>query len=118
LFEDRQAVHIGTQGDDWPRFAAHQGPDHTGVGDAGLDFIEPEIPQVLGDLRRGPEFTIRELRVLVQVTPPFDDFRFDRRERPVQAVLAVLCQSSLRSCPFALGRSKSNAEHKPEECFD
>ena len=90
--QHRQAVHIRPQCNHRSWLAADQGADHTRMCDACLDLVQAETSQVLGDFRRGPEFTIRELRVLVNVPPPFDDLRFNRRECFIQGGFKVLCR--------------------------
>lgn len=83
-FKDRQSIHIGPQCDYRTWSAANQRTDHTGMCDTGLDLVEAETSQVLGDLRRRSELTIREFRMLMDVAPPCDDFWLYRRECLVQ----------------------------------
>ncbi len=100
--EHRQAIHIGPQGNHRTRFAAHQRADHAGVCNAGLHLVEAEISQVPGDFRCRLELTIREFRILMDIAPPFDDFRFYGRKGIIQIVFRIL-------------RHRGHAQHEQRE---
>jgi hypothetical protein len=76
---DRQPVHVGAQGDHWPRQPAAQHADDAGDRDLRADVVEAELLQVGGDDRGGADLAVAELRVRMQVAPPGDQLRFDRR---------------------------------------
>ncbi len=59
LFEHGQAIHVGAQGHDRAGFAADEGADNPGVGNARLHVVEAEGPHVFSDQRRGAEFAVR-----------------------------------------------------------
>ena len=67
---DRQRVHVRAQAD---RAAAGSRPehaDHAGRGDAGVDLVEAEAAQLLGDQRRGAGLLEAELRMGMEVAAP------------------------------------------------
>ena len=68
LFDDRQRVHVGAQGDDLARLAAAQDADHAGAPDAGLHLIDSQRTQPLGDELARLVLLKPELRMLVQET--------------------------------------------------
>ncbi len=76
LLGHRERVHVGTQGHDRTGFAAAQHRDHAGVGHTRTHF-EPQRLQVVGHQFRRPHLPIAQLRVLMDVAPPRNDFRFE-----------------------------------------
>ncbi len=78
-FLDRQAVHVGAQGDHRPGQLAAQQADDAGDRDLGAHVVEAELAQVSGDDGGGADLAVAELGVRVNVAPPGDQLRFDRR---------------------------------------
>jgi hypothetical protein len=76
LLRYRQRVHVRAQADGATRFPAAQETDHARHADAGFR-LDAERAQMLGDLFCGTHFPVAELRVRVEVAPPFDGFRLD-----------------------------------------
>ena len=74
--DDRQCVHVSAQRYDGSRFAALEQADHTGFRHAGLD-LHTELAQMIRDPVSPSYLAIRKLRILVDVTPPVDDLRFE-----------------------------------------
>ena len=76
LFGDRQCVHVCTQRNDLARPAASEDSHDASVRDAGSN-LDAETSQMIGhDLCRAC-FAIPELRMLMKVTAPRDDFARD-----------------------------------------
>src|SRR2546430_2669465 len=68
-FEDRQAVHIGSEADRARRVADPQPADHPGLADAAMHLDAP-LRQLVGDQIGGAPFLETELGVGVDVTSP------------------------------------------------
>jgi hypothetical protein len=66
LLGDRERIHVGANRDDRSRTSSLQQRHDAVMRDARLD-LEPELPQVVGDERRGLLFTIRQLGVLMNL---------------------------------------------------
>ena len=96
MFAHRQTVHIGAQGDDWTRFCALQGADHSRVGDAGFNLVEAECTKMGCHLLGGAEFTIGQFRMFVYVAAPGDDFGFHRRKSGIQLLACTLRKNTSR----------------------
>ena len=56
--------------------------DDAGAGDAGLR-LEPEALEPFGDVLRGLDFAVGQLRALVEMAPPREQLRLDRGGEPV-----------------------------------
>ena len=76
LLRHRQRVHVGAQSDRASRLRAAQQADDAGHADAGLHF-DAERAQALRDLFCRAHFPVAELRMRVEVAPPFDRLRLD-----------------------------------------
>ena len=72
VFEDRQRVHVGAQGDGLSRpvLPALDDPDNPGATDAGDDLVAAEIPQFGGDRLGGAEYVLEQFGMLMQVSAP------------------------------------------------
>jgi hypothetical protein len=83
LFGHRQRIHVGAQRDDRAGQPAAQKADHAGVRDAAAHLVEAEMAQMLGDDRRGAVLAVAELRVRMEIAPPRDHLRLERRCRGI-----------------------------------
>ena len=77
LFANRQPVHVGAQRHHRARPAALEDGDDAGAGDAGLR-LEPEGLEAVGDVLRGLDLAVGELRPLVEIPAPLEQFGLDR----------------------------------------
>ncbi len=74
-FGDRQGVHVGPEPDGAARAAiAADEADDPGPAEAGHDFVNAEFPQFSFDEGCRIFDREQELRVLVQMAPPFGHF--------------------------------------------
>ena len=74
-FRHRQRVHVRPQSHHGPGQPALQDAHHAGMRHAGANLVELQRPQLFGHQRRRTEFAVTQLRVLVNVVAPRDDFR-------------------------------------------
>jgi hypothetical protein len=72
---DRQRVHVGAHADDFlgVALAAPDDADHAGAADPRHDLVAAEFAQLLGHGSGGARNVVQELRMRVQVVPPFGD---------------------------------------------
>ena len=70
-------VHVGAQRHHRARPAALEDGDDAGAGDAGLR-LEPEGLEAVGDVFRRLDLAVGELRALVQIPAPLEQFGLDR----------------------------------------
>ena len=82
FFANRQAVHVGAQRHHRARPAAFEDGDDSGAGDAGLR-LEPEGLETVGEIFRRLDLAVGELRALVQIPAPLEQFGLDRRRELV-----------------------------------
>jgi hypothetical protein len=73
LLGNRECVHIGAKSNHRTRTPSAQNADDSGASDSGLHF-KPERAKVLGHERGGAMLFEAEFWMLVDVTPPGDDF--------------------------------------------
>ena len=73
FLDDGQRIHVGAQRHDLSWLAAFEHADDAGLADAGL-HLHAELAQMVGDELAGARFAVRQLRVLVDVATPGDDF--------------------------------------------
>ena len=72
--EDRQRVHIGAQADGLARASlAADHSDNAGPADAGDHLVAAERPEPLGDEPGGPVNVVTQLRMRMQIAPPFGE---------------------------------------------
>ena len=74
--DHRQGIHIGAQCHDGAGLAAHKHGNDAGLRHAGLD-LEAKLLQMLRDHLCRAYLAITQFGMLMDVTPPGDDFRFD-----------------------------------------
>jgi len=85
----RQRIHVGAQHHNRTGLAALQQRDHARVGDTSRD-VEAEPAQVPGDKRRGAEFLLAELGMLVDIAPPSDQLVFNLRGAPANFLFEAM----------------------------
>jgi hypothetical protein len=77
-FLDRQGVKIRAKGNDLvPRSATFQHGDDPVDTDTGADIIQAQRLEMIGDDLGRTGFTVRQLRVLVEIVPPCDHLFLD-----------------------------------------
>ena len=87
----RQSIHVRAQCHDLAGPASTKNSDNAGVSDACL-YFNAKASQMIGhDLRRAC-LAITELRMLMDIPPPSDDFAFDLS----RAAIDFSCGWSLR----------------------
>ena len=76
LFGHRQGIHIGAEGDHWPRLAALEDGHNTRMRDL-VAYLVTELPEMLDHQSRCAELAVAQLGILVNVAPPRDHLGFD-----------------------------------------
>jgi hypothetical protein len=82
-FGDRKSVHVGTESDGWPRASAVEDPDDASVSHT-CSNLQPQRGQVPRDEFGRSKFAIGKFRVLMNISPPGDDFGHHCLDAPLE----------------------------------